>query len=330
VQRSALSAALAPIPSTTRTDDPLNTAFIDLKARIERRLEALLPASTVGPRRLYEAMHYSLVSPAKRARAILTLLCAQQFAAPSSAAETVAAAIEMLHAASLILDDLPAMDDATLRRGLETNHRVFGEDTAILAAVGLMNHAFLVVAADHALPAECRVDLSAILARAIGPDGLIGGQEQDIHDAARYTKPAEVAEMHGRKTGALFAAAAECGARVAGITDQRLAAMAEFGMRIGLAFQTYDDLLDAHASPQSAGKDIGQDSNKVTLITLLGRTAAEAVAAEHVAAAHAALDRATGDAALTRAFVDRLVTSLQARTHPAPVHRTTANSGSVP
>ena len=292
----------------------LNAEFMAIKNRIERHLQVLMPASMAGPRRLFDAMQYSLLSPAKRARAILTVLSANQFGAAAGLADTVAAALEMVHAASLILDDLPAMDDAAVRRGKATNHRVFGEDTAILAAVGLMNHAYHVTAADKALSPTCRVDLVAILTRSIGNDGLVGGQEQDIHDVASYTNAADVTVMHGRKTGALFAAATEAGARVAGITDHRLGAMAVFGMRVGLAFQTYDDLLDAHAPLHVAGKDTGQDGAKVTLITLLGREGAEAAARDHVAAAQAALQRAGGDTVAIAAFVGRLVVSLQSRT----------------
>lgn len=302
------------LTTDARTLDVMNAEFMAIKMRIERHLQTALPASLAGPRRLFDAMQYSLLSPAKRARAILTVLSANQFGAAPALADTFAAAIEMVHAASLILDDLPAMDDAALRRGKATNHRVFGEDTAILAAVGLMNHAYHVMAADTALSSACRIDLVGILSRSIGNDGLVGGQEQDIHEAAGYTTAADVSVMHGRKTGALFAAATEAGARIAGITDARLGAMAEFGMRIGLAFQTYDDLLDAHAPLHVAGKDIGQDATKVTLITLLGRAGAEAAARNHVAAAAVALKRAGGDTAAISAFVGQLVASLQTRT----------------
>jgi geranylgeranyl diphosphate synthase, type II len=325
VQRSANVSALTDKVNANRAEDPAGVHFMEIKARVEQRLELALPASMPGPRRLFEAMQYSLMSPAKRARAIMTILSAGQFGAPPGMADTTACAIEMVHAASLILDDLPSMDNAHMRRGKATNHRVFGEDTAILAAVGLMNHAFHIVATDAALPDSCRTDVVAILSQSIGADGLIGGQEQDIHEAARYTSPQDVALMHGRKTGALFAAAAEAGARIAGIVDGRRAAMAEFGMRIGLAFQTYDDLLDQHASVHVAGKDICQDSEKVTLVSLLGKAGAEAAAREHVAAAEAALKRAGGDTWATDAFVGRLVMSLQSRTSPAGVAR--AGSG---
>jgi geranylgeranyl diphosphate synthase, type II len=325
VHRAANTSALTGPAPGTRTGhgadagtDPALAEFMAIKARVEQHLETLLPPGLAGPERLIEAMQYSLLSPAKRARAILTVLSALQFGAAPGAADTAAAAIEMVHAASLILDDLPSMDNAALRRGKATNHRVFGEDTAILAAVGLMNHAYQCVASDAALTADCRTELVAILTRSIGNDGLVGGQEQDMREAGSYTSAADVTLMHGRKTGALFAAAAEAGACVAGVTAARRAAMAEFGMRVGLAFQTYDDLLDAHAPLHVAGKDIGQDAAKVTLITLLGRPGAEAAARDHVAAAEAALQRAGGDTALIVAFVGRLVASLQSRTASGP------------
>jgi geranylgeranyl diphosphate synthase, type II len=168
----------------------------------------------------------------------------------------------------LILDDLPAMDDAAMRRGRPTCHRAFGEATAVLAAIALMNRAFGLVATDENLPPERRAQVTAILAKSIGTDGLTGGQEGDLNGVA--LSGAEGVEwIHARKTGALFAAAAEIGAVVAGSLDRR-AAMYDFGMNLGLAFQAYDDLLDARAIAPTIGKDIGRDADKATRVKLLG------------------------------------------------------------
>jgi geranylgeranyl diphosphate synthase, type II len=284
-----------------------------LKAAVDHRLDTLLPASSRGPARLVEAMRYSLLSPAKRARGVLACLTARQFGCDPVHAETFAGAIEMVHAASLILDDLPCMDDAELRRGRPACHRIYGEDTATLAAIALMNQAFQCVASDATCPAPVRVDLASRLATAIGPDGLTGGQEQDLRDAADLQTVADVEVMHLRKTGVLFGLAAEGGARIAGISEETARHMRAFGDKLGVAFQTYDDVLDAHSTIEIAGKDVGQDTSKVTVVTLLGVGRAKAHADGLVAEALAHLEAAGGDIAPTSAFVHSLIDQLAAR-----------------
>ncbi len=248
--------------------------MLALRAGVEALLADLTPGEP-SPRRLAEAMRYSLLASAKRARAILCELTARHCGAAAGTALIGAGAVEMVHAASLVLDDLPAMDDATLRRGQPTCHRKFGEATAVLAAIALMNNAYRIVAGDQNLPPDRRVRVVAILATSIGTDGLTGGQEADLHGIDRapgiLASTEDVAWIHARKTGALFAAATEIGAVAAGIDDQHhLSRMHEFGMRLGLAFQAYDDLLDARASVSSVGKDTGRDGGKATLVGLLG------------------------------------------------------------
>lgn len=260
-----------------------------LRAGIEAALADATPGEP-SPRRLSDAMRYSLLAPAKRARAILTELSARHLGAAPGAAMAGACALEMVHASSLVLDDLPAMDDAALRRGQPTAHRKFGEATAVLAAIGLMNNAYRIVAADQSLPLDRRVRVLGTLARAIGTDGLTGGQEADLHGVDQtpgLTATAQaVAWIHARKTGALFAAATEIGAVVAGLSaDEDLSRMHEFGMQLGLAFQAYDDLLDARASVAAVGKDIGRDDSKATLVGLLGFDAALANADAQMQAA---------------------------------------------
>jgi geranylgeranyl diphosphate synthase, type II len=284
-----------------------------LKAAVDHRLDTLLPASMVGPQRLVEAMRYSLLSPAKRARGVLACLTARQFGCDPVQAETFAGAIEMVHAASLILDDLPCMDDAELRRGRPACHRIYGEDTATLAAIALMNQAFQCVASDAGCAAGVRVDLAARLATAIGPNGLTGGQEQDLRDAADLQTVADVEVMHLRKTGVLFGLAAEGGARIGASGDAAAQHMRAFGDKLGVAFQTYDDVLDAHSTIEIAGKDVGQDTSKVTVVTLLGVGRAKAHADSRVAEALAHLEAAGGDIAPTAAFVHGLIDQLAAR-----------------
>ena len=248
-------------------DAKFETAIAQLRAQVERYLDAATPGEP-SPTKLAEAMRYSLLAPGKRARALLTILSAAHCGAEQKYAFNAACALEMVHASSLILDDLPAMDDAAMRRGRPTCHRAFGEATAVLAAIALMNRAFGLVAADADLPPERRVQIVAILAKSIGTDGLTGGQEGDLNGVS--LSAAEGVEwIHARKTGALFAAATEMGAVVAGAFEHR-AAMYVFGMNLGLAFQAFDDLLDARAISPAIGKDTGRDVGKATRVKLLG------------------------------------------------------------
>ncbi len=277
-------------------DPGFEAKLATLRALVECRLDALTPGGP-APRRLADAMRHSLLAPAKRARAILTILTAGHFGGGAHDALDAACALEMVHASSLILDDLPAMDDAALRRGLPTCHRAFGEATAVLAAIALMNRGFGVISDDASLPPDRRVQAVSILARSIGTDGLTGGQEGDLH-GIELTGADGVTWIHARKTGALFAAATEIGAVVAGRRDRR-AAMQAFGMNLGLAFQGYDDLLDVSAASTVVGKDTGRDGDKATLVKLIGFEAALAQAdAQMQAALSHVPDLAAGDGML--------------------------------
>jgi geranylgeranyl diphosphate synthase, type II len=299
------------------------TASIDeIKRSVEHRLQALTPADEASGGRLADAMRYSLLAPAKRVRAILTVLSAEHCGADVRQAIDAAASLELVHAASLVLDDLPAMDDAGMRRGRPTCHRAFGEDIAILAAIALMNLGYQVAATDAGLSAEQRVRLSRILARSIGTEGLTGGQVRDLSsrppDAGRSHPDtallvAEIERTHGLKTSALFAAAAEAGAVVADARPDSVDAMVEFGWSLGLAFQAFDDVLDAHATAVAIGKDVARDTTMATIVDLLGRAGAEVRAREHVRRAMAALDRtaAAKDSRLGR-YVESLLAQLTA------------------
>lgn len=264
----------------------------DITAEIDRVLANSLGEGDAGAARLGEAARYALLAPGKRVRAIMTLLSAEHCGGRAEAASSAAAAIEMVHAASLVLDDLPAMDDATLRRGRPATHRAFGEDTALLAAIALMSRAFGVVAEDRGLPAASRVEITQVLARSIGLEGLTAGQERDLKACTRSgATVAEVERTHALKTGELFAAAAECGAIAAGAAGAMRGEMRLFGLEAGLAFQGYDDLIDVLGSASGAGKDVGRDQGKPTVAALLGPAKAEAIAGEHMVRAIAALDR---------------------------------------
>jgi geranylgeranyl diphosphate synthase, type II len=251
--------------------------------RVNRRLPDLLPPPTARPEPVHQAMHYALTGAGKRVRPVLTLAVADLFGARSEPVLDLACAVEMVHACSLVLDDLPSMDDAALRRGRPTVHRAFGENVALLAALGLLNRAYALVAeAAHRLSLRryTTEDVVHHLAAAIGSDGLIGGQALDL-----LAKPEEMnldvlEYIHSHKTGALFMAAGELGAMAADAKRRDLEVIARYAKNLGLAFQIADDLLDVLGSPEQTGKDVGKDESKVTFVRLLGVPGAQSLAAE--------------------------------------------------
>jgi geranylgeranyl diphosphate synthase type II len=207
-------------------------------------------------------------------------------APPTDDVVDLACAVELVHACSLVLDDLPSMDDAELRRGRPTVHRAFGEEVAILAAFALLARAFQLVA-DAAQRLGMRryasEDLVHHLADAIGTGGLVGGQALDLRSRPDETDLARLEYVHSHKTGALFLAAAELGAMAADARRRDLEAVARYAKNLGLAFQIEDDLLDATAGPAETGKDAGQDAGKTTFVSLLGVDGARALADELLA-----------------------------------------------
>lgn len=260
-----------------------------LRAGVDRRLAELAPPVGSAPDRLVEAVRYALLAPGKRFRPMVTLLAAAEFGAPEGVALDAACAFEMIHTASLILDDLPSMDDAGLRRGLPTIHRTFDEATAILAGVGLLNQAYAVIAADHALSGPLRAELSARAAQAVGFSGLIAGQARDLFDREKLRDPAVLERLNHEKTGVLIIAAAQGGAAIAGASEPAIAAVGTFARHVGLAFQIRDDIIDAEASSETAGKDVGKDAAMTTVVSTLGLAGARETMDEHLAKATAAL-----------------------------------------
>ena len=236
---------------------------------IDNRLDELAPAESTEPQSLHRSVRYSVLGAGKRVRPILTLTTAAAFAGDEDAALDPACAIEMVHTASLILDDLPCMDNASFRRGKAANHRVFGEATATLAAIYLLNRAYGVIAEAPALRPETRNAIGALLSRSIGTDGLVAGQCLDLTSEGVPDLEC-VKSVEELKTATLFVAAAETGALVAGLSERELESVRLFGWNLGLAFQLRDDWIDAASSPEQAGKDVGQDANKTTLVSLLG------------------------------------------------------------
>jgi geranylgeranyl diphosphate synthase type II len=265
-----------------------------VRAFIEPRLDTALVHGCDTAPRLMESMRYAVLAPGKRLRPALVVWAAQACGGTWEVAAPAAIAVELIHAYSLVHDDLPAMDDDDLRRGRPTCHRAFDEATAILCGDALQALAFETLAGGLAPEIAGRACLT--LARAAGAEALVGGQSDDlaaergwIDDTATASVAGKVAwleRIHRRKTGALFLAALELGGLSAGAAPGELAALAAYGRGFGLAFQIADDLLDAEGNEASVGKRVGKDAGrgKLTFPTILGleasRTRAEALATE--------------------------------------------------
>jgi geranylgeranyl diphosphate synthase, type II len=276
------------------------------RAQIDAALEQYLPAPPACPPGLYDAMRYSLRAGGKRLRPILTLASAETVDAGSSASGTAggsavetalpaACAIEFIHTYSLIHDDLPAMDDDSLRRGQPTNHIVHGEGMAILAGDGLLTDAFALMAAQPPDPALAPRKLRAIkvVATAAGATGMAGGQAIDLLAVGSTSSfdAERLQDMHARKTGALVRAAATAGAIMAGAGEDAIFAVEEFGRHVGLAFQIVDDILDVEGDARRLGKTAGKDAKagKPTYPSIFGLEASRRLAEEHHEKALAAL-----------------------------------------
>ena len=257
------------------------------QATIDAALASWLDIGTAGgPSSLREAMRYSLLAPGKRLRPLLTLLACEAVGGDINDALPAACAVEMIHTYSLIHDDLPAMDDDDLRRGLPTSHKKYGEAMAILAGDALLTLAFEVLARGYAAPtaAVCTLEL----ARGAGPVGMVGGQVLDLVSEGRITnqetKP-ELEAIHRAKTGALFRSAIRMGVLVVAAGDLNhpaLASMTRFSEAFGLAFQVTDDILDVQSSSEQAGKRVGKDAErgKLTYPRILGIDGSRAKAQE--------------------------------------------------
>ena len=248
--------------------------FADYQGRVSAEIGRLVKGSSPVER----AMAYTATAPSKQVRAVLTILCAELCGGPAARAIPAAASIELVHASSLILDDLPAMDDAPLRRGLPANHLAFDESTAILAAFGLLNLAYATFARSYEPSLAAR--LATLTSDAVGPDGLIGGQALDLAATDQQISFDILERIHRGKTGALFVAAASCGAVMAGAGQDSINALAAYAKNLGLAFQIVDDLLDVEGDPAQTGKAVREDARKTTFVSFSGVDGARQLAAE--------------------------------------------------
>jgi geranylgeranyl diphosphate synthase type II len=250
-------------------------------ARVNHALQYYFPMLPGSAVQLYEAAHYSLTAGGKRLRPVLLLECARIFGCPFEDAMPFACAIEMIHTYSLVHDDLPCMDNDSLRRGVPTNHVVFGEAMALLAGDTLLTEAFEVMLDPENRPninPHTRLRAAHTVARAAGSSGMAGGQMIDIASAGNGMALDQIVHMHLMKTGALLMGAAETGAVLAGASEAQTQAVQSYARLLAIAFQARDDLLDATGSPQEMGKQTGSDAaiGKSTLYTVLGTEKCEA------------------------------------------------------
>ena len=253
--------------------------------RVEARLEATLPAASDSPQALHGAMRHAVLGGGKRLRPMLVYAAGAAVQADEDLLDAPAAAVELVHAFSLVHDDLPAMDDDDLRRGQPTTHKAFDEACAILAGDGLQTLAFEVLADARRNPQNPQLRLSMIstLARAAGPAGMVGGQAIDLGSVGRRLDQSALEIMHRHKTGALIEASVTLGALASGLADEpALQALQRYAQAIGLAFQVQDDILDVESDTATLGKTQGKDQahDKPTYPALLGLDAAKAYALE--------------------------------------------------
>lgn len=270
-----------------RQDETFNTLITELRRDTDRRLAELFPRPPEPASGLRAAIAHGLLSPGKRLRPLITLLACRQCGGDVAEALDAACAVEMVHAASLIIDDLPCMDDARMRRNGLATHVAYGEGVGILAAISLLNEAFRTLSKMERVDAHKRNVAAEKLSDAIGVNGLAGGQERDLSrdGGAPMGGIEEIERSHLEKTGALFAAAAGMGAVIAGARAVEIEAMERFGAALGLAYQTFDDVIDAECDVTQTGKDSGKDEKRTTVVTLMGARRANMSASDWIAKA---------------------------------------------
>jgi farnesyl diphosphate synthase len=275
---------------------------------VEHALERWVPDQS--PAGLGIAMRYAVLDGGKRLRPLLVLAASDAVSGDRASALRAAVAVELIHAYSLVHDDMPCMDNDVLRRGKPTVHIKYGEAQAMLAGDAMQALAFEVLTPDAGMPPELMSTLVRLLARASGHAGMAGGQAIDLASVGRRLDEATLRDMHRRKTGVLLQASVMMGAACGPADDAALAALSEYGAAVGLAFQVVDDVLDvtqdSHVLGKTAGKDV--DQNKPTFVSLLGLGAAQKYANDLRDQAHAALARSgLGQAAYLACLADKIV-----------------------
>lgn len=256
---------------------------------IEENLERFVPV--LYPVRLYESMRYSLLAGGKRLRPVLCLAACELVGGTANMAMPTACALEMIHTMSLIHDDLPSMDNDDYRRGIPTNHKVYGEAMAILAGDALLAYAFQVIAQTEAVPAQRVLEVVRRLGLAASAMGLVGGQVVDIESEGKQISLETLQYIHEHKTGALLEISVVSGALLGGASSQQVEILSSYAHKVGLAFQIIDDVLDITATDEQLGKTAGKDlaQAKATYPSFWGVEASQAKAQQLIAEAKAIL-----------------------------------------
>lgn len=299
------------VAETLRWDAARLAAWSEpLLARVESALSDWVGID--APVQLGDAMRYAVLDGGKRLRPLLVLAASEAVGGHAEAALRAACSVELIHAYSLVHDDLPCMDNDVLRRGKPTVHVKFGEADALLAGDALQALAFELLTPDGSgIPAEVQANLCRLLARAAGSQGMAGGQAIDLASVGVALDEAQLRNMHRLKTGALLQGSVEMGAACGDVlAPESLAALRDYGAAVGLAFQVVDDILDVVADSQTLGKTAGKDaaSDKPTYVSLLGLDGARAQARQLLTQALDALDRsALADTAALRALAYMVV-----------------------
>jgi farnesyl diphosphate synthase len=285
--------------------------MVGIQARMEAALSRLLPAGQVAPTRLHEAMRYAVLGGGKRVRPLLAFAAGELTAAAEERIETAAAAVELIHAYSLVHDDLPCMDDDVLRRGKPSVHVEYDEATALLVGDALQSLAFQILSERKlADDVATQLEMVKLLAAAAGSRGMAGGQQIDLESTGKRLDVAELEFMHIHKTGALIRAAVLLGAGCGpSLTSRDKAALDRYAKAVGLAFQVVDDVLDAEANTATLGKTAGKDQKqgKPTYVAALGRGAARELAEQLRSDAHAALEVLGARGGKLRSLADFIV-----------------------
>jgi farnesyl diphosphate synthase len=280
-----------PNPSNPNPDAPpqLGPRLLALTARADAALERVLPSEQQPPLELHQAMRYAVLGGGKRLRPLLVYAAGHALGCTGIELDAPACAVELIHAYSLVHDDLPAMDDDALRRGRPTCHVVYGEAMAILAGDALQALAFEILAHDpHAGAAAARtLQMLRVLGRACGAEGMAGGQALDLSAVGRRLTLAELEHMHACKTGALIRTSVHLGALAAGADTAALAALERYAAAVGLAFQVRDDILDVEGESAVIGKTAGKDAaaDKPTFPSIIGLEASRVRLAELITTA---------------------------------------------
>lgn len=266
-----------------------------LREQIDVRLAELLPPPVHPGDVMGAALHEGVLAPGKRIRPLLMLLVGRSLGQNSAALLDLACAVEMVHAASLFLDDMPCMDNARLRRGRPAVHARYGEDVAMLGAVALVAQACAIAASVEGLHGELRAQLVRVLCHAMGMQGLVRGQYRDLREGVTDRQCDDISSTNQQKTGSLFCAGFEMAALAAGADDATRCALRTAALELGQAFQLRDDIEDSLKTPATLGKDCNKDIGKSTLVALLGLEAAKHRLAGHLDEAQSQLRLALPD-----------------------------------